>query len=102
MYVGTSSLSIIINKPLYLTWALGLHNAFIHFFIFYFYFLLSRATLVAYGNSQARSQIGTVATGLHHSSQQCQILNPLSEARDRTHVLMDPSQVPFHCTTTPS
>ena len=26
---------------------------------------------------------------LHHSSQQCQIFNPLSEARDRTHVLMD-------------
>ena len=28
-----------------------------------------------------------------HSSQQCQILNPLSEARDRTHVLMDTSQI---------
>uniref|UniRef100_A0A8D0PDY6 Odorant binding protein 2B n=1 Tax=Sus scrofa TaxID=9823 RepID=A0A8D0PDY6_PIG len=26
---------------------------------------------------------------LHHSSRQCQILNPLSEARDRTHVLLD-------------
>ena len=26
---------------------------------------------------------------LHHSSWQCQILNPLSEARDRSHVLMD-------------
>ena len=26
---------------------------------------------------------------LHHSSQQCQILNPLSEARDGTHVLKD-------------
>ena len=31
--------------------------------------------------------------GLHHSSQQCQILNPLREARDRTPVIMDPSQV---------
>ena len=30
---------------------------------------------------------------LHHSSQQCRILDPLSGARDRTHVLMDPSQV---------
>ena len=30
---------------------------------------------------------------LHHSSQQRQDLNPLSEARDRTCVLMDPS----HC-----
>ena len=30
---------------------------------------------------------------LHHSSEQCQVLNPLSEARDRTHILMDTSQV---------
>ena len=33
---------------------------------------------------------------LHHSSWQRQILNPLSEARDRTLVLMDTSQVPYH------
>ena len=30
---------------------------------------------------------------LHHRSQQCQILNPLSKVRDRTHILMDTSQV---------
>ena len=30
---------------------------------------------------------------LPHSSWQCQILNPLNEARDRTHILMDTSQV---------
>ena len=30
---------------------------------------------------------------LHHSSQQHQILNPLSEARDGTLILMDTSQV---------
>ena len=36
---------------------------------------------------------------LHNSSQQCQILNPLSEARDWTHNLMVPSQICFHCTT---
>ena len=28
---------------------------------------------------------------LHCSSQQCQILNPLTRARDRTHILMDTS-----------
>ena len=37
---------------------------------------------------------------LHHSSRQCQILNPLSEARDRTCVLTNTSWICFHCTTT--
>ena len=32
---------------------------------------------------------------LQHSSRQCQILNPLSEARDRTHNLMVPNQIHF-------
>ena len=36
---------------------------------------------------------------LHHSSQQCQILNPLSEAGDQTHNLMVPSYICLHCTT---
>ena len=36
----------------------------------------------------------------HHSSRQCRILNPLSEARDRTHNLMVPSRIPFHCAMT--
>ena len=30
---------------------------------------------------------------LHHTSQQHQILSPLSEARNRTHILLDISQV---------
>ena len=33
---------------------------------------------------------------LHHSSQQRRILHPLSEARNRTHVLMKTSQVRYH------
>ena len=53
--------------------------------------------------SQARDPVRLVATtatavqdlspicDLHHSSRQRQILNPLSEARDRTCVLMDAS-----------
>ena len=36
---------------------------------------------------------------LHHSSQQCLILNPLSKARDPTHILKDTSQIHFCCTT---
>ena len=41
---------------------------------------------------------------LHYSSQQHWILNPLSEARDQTCILMDASQICFCCTTagTPS
>ena len=64
----------------------------------FFFFLLSRATPAAYGGSQARSRIGATAAGyttatampdlscaynLHHSSWQLQILNPLSELRNR-------------------
>ena len=37
---------------------------------------------------------------LHHSLRQRRILNPLSEARDQTHILMVPSQICFRCTTT--
>ena len=33
---------------------------------------------------------------LHHSSQQFQIFNPLSKARDQTCVLMDASKICFH------
>ena len=33
---------------------------------------------------------------LHHSSRQCQILNPLSETRDQTCILMDTSCVHYH------
>ena len=32
---------------------------------------------------------------LHQSSQKCWILNPLSEARYQTHILMDTSQICF-------
>ena len=36
---------------------------------------------------------------LHCSSWQCQVLNPLSKARDQTHVMMDTSQVCYHWAT---
>jgi len=70
---------------------------------------------VAYGVSQARGLIGAVATDLCHShsnarSEPCPrptprliatwILNPLSEARDRTRNLMVPGRIHFHCATT--
>ena len=37
---------------------------------------------------------------LYHSSRQRQILNPLSEGKDRTRNLMVPSQIRFRCTMT--
>ena len=37
---------------------------------------------------------------LHHSLRQCQILNPLSETRDRTRNLMDTSHIRFCCAMT--
>ena len=76
-----------------------------------FFFFLFKARPTAYGGSQAWSQIGAVAGGLHHSHINAgsqpglqptpqliamPILNPLSEARDRTHVLVDASQIRFH------
>ena len=48
--------------------------------------------LLAYATGTAMPDLSQVFD-LHHSSWQCQILNPLSEARDQTHILMDASQV---------
>ena len=82
------------------------------FYFTSFYFWLFRATTMAYGGFQAGGQIGVAAAGLHlsrskatrdpshicdlyHSSQQHQILNPLSETRNQICVLMDASQIHF-------
>ena len=48
-----------------------------------------RATPVAYGSFQARGCIAAAAAGLRQSFQQLQMLNPMSEARDQSHILMD-------------
>ena len=77
-------------------------------FIFVFFF---RATPAALGSSQLGSnlsgQLRSYATAtatweprcvgdLHYSSQQCRLLNPLSEARDWTCILMDTCQVHYY------
>ena len=48
--------------------------------------------MLAYTTATATQDLSHICN-LHHSSQQCQILNPLSEARDQTRILMDPSQI---------
>ena len=47
---------------------------------------------MAYESSQARGLIRDTAAGLPQP-QKYQILNPLSEARDQTLIIMDPSRV---------
>ena len=77
-------------------------------FVFVFVFCLFRAARAAHGSSQARGWIRAVAAGLchshshaypsqvydlHHSSWQCQIFNPLNEARALTIIFMDTNRV---------
>jgi len=58
----------------------------------------SELQLLAYATATATPDPSHVCD-LHHSSWQCQILNPLIEARNRTCNLTAPSQISFHCTT---
>ena len=86
------------------------HDIVNHPYLIFFFFWLFRATSAAYGGSQARGPselqlpVYTTATvmpdpsqicNLHHSSRQYQILNPLSNARVGTRILMDTSLVCF-------
>ena len=57
--------------------------------------VLSELQLPAYTTATTMQELGRICD-LHHRSGQRQILNPLNEARDRTCVLMDASQIPFH------
>ena len=79
------------------------------FFFFFFFFLLVRATPWLGVESELQLPTYTTATAirdpshicnLHHSSRQSRMANPLCEARDQTHILMDPSWIHFHCSAT--
>ena len=48
----------------------------------------SELQLPAYTTATASRDLSLICS-LHHSSQQCRILNPLSEARDRTFIFMN-------------
>ena len=54
----------------------------------------SELQLLAYARAIAVPDLSCVCD-LHHSSRQCCILNPLSRAVARTHILMDPSQIRY-------
>ena len=56
--------------------------------------------LPAYATATAMPDPSCVCN-LHHSSRQCRILNPLSEARDRTCILMDITWVCYFVTVEP-
>ena len=55
--------------------------------------------LLAYTTATAKPDLSLVYN-LHHSSRQCQILNPLSEATDQTCNLTAPRWIRFCCTMT--
>ena len=52
----------------------------------------SELQLPAYTTATATWDLSRVCD-LHHSSEQHQILNPLSKAKDQTRIFMDPTQV---------
>ena len=60
---------------------------------------LEQQLLAAYTEATAKQDLNRVCD-LHHSLQQCWILNLLSKARDRTCNLMVPSQIHFCCAVT--
>ena len=97
-----------------MTWPLATSPAHFITFSFFFWSFFLRAAPVAYGGPQARGRIRATAAGPPHSHSnaesklpatyttahdQRRILNPLSEARDGTCVLMDASQIRFHWAT---
>ena len=52
----------------------------------------SKLQLLAYTTATAMPDLSHICN-LQHGSRQLRILNPLSDARDRTRILMDPSRV---------
>ena len=59
----------------------------------------SELQLSVYATAIAMRDPNHVCT-LHHSLWQCQIPDPLSEARDQTQILMDTGQIHLYCAST--
>ena len=75
-------MNLLISNP----FASGFHSVtpciIMNMFLYILYFFLSRASLVAYGSSRARGQIGVQLLAYIPQPQQPWILYPLSKARD--------------------
>ena len=121
LYFFWELLSVLAGSNKCLVWyeasasaAVSRNNLFFKIFCFYYFliFLLFRAVPTACevprlgDESELQLPDDTTATpdlscvgDLHHSSWQCQILNPLIKARDWTHILMDTSLVPYYWAT---
>ena len=93
--------------------SLSLFLSFLSFFFFFFFFFLaphlqhtefprlglkSELQLLTYTTATAMPDPSPIFD-LHHSPQQRRILNPLREAKDQIHILMDTSWVCFRCAT---
>ena len=96
------SFGIFIND----VWVYSYHFAlcFLFFFVCLFYFLGLHQQHMEVPRLEVKSELQLSAyttamqdpshvSYLYHSSQQCQILNPLSKARDQTHNSMVPSGI---------
>ena len=58
----------------------------------------SELHLVAYTTATATGYLSSICNQ-HHSCWKCWMPDPLSDAKDPTHILMDTSWIRFHCTT---
>ena len=67
---------------------------------FSFCLFFFRAIPSAYGSCHSRGQIEAAAASLRHSHGNARSFDPLSEARDRTRILIDTSLVRFGFATT--
>ena len=74
-------------------------NSQISIFFFSFFFLRASPMHMEVPRLRVEWELQLLAYGMPQP-QQGGILNSLSEARDQTRILMDTSQIHFHCTTT--
>ena len=106
---GVQPVSLPLTTLLFANWSQGRYWLYLFIYLFIFFVFLgphrrhmevprlgveSGLWPLAYTTATVTPDPSCVCD-LHHSSRQCHILNPLSEARDWTYILMDASQIRF-------